>query len=206
MVRGSQVRFQSTKNTLSSRNIFSTNNIARGMARKYVFNPPKIRFHPETSNYPPLPSVSKKRFSQRCAAAPPQSLFSFILPDPATHRPRMWLRPLAGKRLSRAPPGARLHLSARSIPCPSVSGQRPGQLRMSPRPAGQSPRVFCLAITTSCTPPLVAFPASCIGGGPLSPTTRGSTGEPRFTCILAVLRQLVSPLHKGLVLWPRMGS
>jgi hypothetical protein len=31
MVRGSQVRFQSTKNTLSFGNIFSTNNIARGM-------------------------------------------------------------------------------------------------------------------------------------------------------------------------------
>jgi hypothetical protein len=92
------------------------------VARKYAFNPPKIRFYPETSNYPSLPSVSKKRFSQRCAAAPPQSIFSFILPDPAAHRPRMWLRPLVGKRLSRAPPGARLHLLARSIPCPSVFG------------------------------------------------------------------------------------
>jgi hypothetical protein len=118
------------------------------VARKYAFNPPKIRFYPEISNYPPLPSVSKKHFSQRCAAAPPQSISSFILPDPAAHRPRMWLRPLAGKRLSRAPPGARLHLLARSIPCPSISGQRPGQLRMSPRPARQSPCVFCLPSTT----------------------------------------------------------
>jgi hypothetical protein len=51
----------------------------------------------------------------------------------------------------------------------------------------------------STTPPLPLRPASAVA--PLSPASRGSTGGPSFTCILAVPWQLASPVNKGLVLW-----